>query len=69
MEKTLNVEGMTCGGCESSVTTALGKLEGVMAAHADHESRTVSVTFDPAAIDVETIGSRIEELGFVVATG
>lgn len=67
METTLNVEGMTCGGCESTVTRALGKLDGVMAAHADHASNTVSVTFDPATIDLEAIGSRIEELGFVVA--
>ena len=67
MEATLNVEGMTCGGCEATVKRALGQLEGVTSADADHESKSVRVTFDPAAVDLEAIGSRIEELGFTVA--
>jgi copper chaperone len=39
----LHVDGMTCGGCESSVTNALLRVPGVSAVRADHVSGLVTV--------------------------
>lgn len=39
----LQVDGMTCGGCEESVTKALLRVPGVTAARADHASGLVTV--------------------------
>ena len=51
MEKlTLNVEGMTCGGCATSIQNALNNRDGVTSAEADVAAGTVSVEFDSAVI-------------------
>lgn len=49
---TLTVSGMTCGGCEENVVTALRDVEGVEDASADHESGTVEVEGDADPLDL-----------------
>ena len=67
MEKIeLKVEGMTCGGCSSSVEKALTAKAGVSGVSASHEEDKVSVDFDPAVIAQASIEEAIEDAGFDV---
>lgn len=43
-EKTLNIEGMSCGHCEARVKKALENVDGVSQAVVSHESKTAVVT-------------------------
>jgi copper chaperone len=58
------VHGMSCGGCERSVRTAVLRLDGVEAVVAEHIGDEVEVTFDPAQVDVERIREAIVDAGF-----
>jgi copper chaperone len=64
---TLNVTGMTCGGCENSVKRALGRLDGVTDVTASHVEQRVVVTLDPARVSTAQIRDRIAACGFTVA--
>jgi len=67
MEKIeLKVEGMTCGGCSSSVEKALNAKDGVSQVSASHEEDKVAVDFDPAVIAQASIEEAIEDAGFDV---
>lgn len=66
-EKTINVEGMTCTGCEDSIQRALGRLEGVVDAKADHEAGTVAVRFDADVVGNDDLEERIRAAGYEVA--
>lgn len=63
---TIPVEGMTCGGCVSSVERALGRLTGVSKAKAELSAASVQVRFDPEAIDVPALVRSIEDAGYAV---
>lgn len=52
MTTTLRVTGMTCGGCEENVETALRGVEGVEDASADNETDTVTVEGDADPLDL-----------------
>ncbi len=58
------VEGMSCGGCERTVATALQGLEGVTDVQADHRADRVRVSFDPAQVDEQRLRAQIEEAGY-----
>ncbi|AGB39214.1 heavy-metal-associated domain-containing protein [Natronococcus occultus] len=64
MERTtLDVTGMSCGGCEENVTDALEALEGVSSATANHEADEVRVEHDEGT-SVEGIRSAVENAGY-----
>ena len=63
---TLNVTGMTCGGCENSVKRALQRLDGVGEVSASHVEKTVVVTIDPAKLGAAQVKERITACGFTV---
>lgn len=67
MEKTLNVQGMTCGHCKMSVEGALNELDGVSAAEVNLESGKVDVTFDEAKVNVDAMKEAVEEQGYDVS--
>jgi copper chaperone len=64
---TLNVTGMTCGGCENAVKRALGRLEGVGEVTASHAEQRVGVSFDPSRVTSDQIKARIAAIGYTVA--
>ena len=67
MEKILiPVQGMTCGGCTSSVERALSAREGISVAKASLEGANVEVEFDPAIIIQGQIEATIRDAGFEV---
>lgn len=66
MEKTLNVEGMTCGHCKMSVEGALNKIDGVSVAEVNLEDGSVNVSFDESKVNVGAMKEAIEEQGYDV---
>ena len=65
---TLEVHGMTCGGCEQRVRDAVGALDGVATVTPEHIGDEVEVTFDAARVDAAQIVAAIAGLGFHVAS-
>ncbi len=63
----IRVEGMTCGGCATSVQNALTQRDGVTTATADLDSGIVAVEFDPGVIQAPGLQEAIIEAGFDVA--
>jgi len=66
MEKTLNVEGMSCGHCKMAVEGALKELDGVSAAEANVEAGKVDVTYDDSKVTFDAMKEAIEEQGYDV---
>lgn len=63
---TISVQGMTCGGCTSSVERALKRLDGVAAARAELKPGQVTVDFDPGKVDADELVQAIEDAGYEV---
>lgn len=63
----LNVTGMKCGGCESTVKTALQKLDGVEDVQVSFKDNKVEVEFDAGKIGEDAIKQAITAAGYGVA--
>ena len=63
----LNVEGITCGGCEKSIRNALLAYYGVEEANASHETGVVAIDYDESKVNQDQLKQVIEEAGFDVA--
>jgi putative mercuric ion binding protein len=64
---TLNIGGMTCGGCVKSVTRILENTEGVAKAEVSLENKNAVIEFDPAKTNPEALIEAIEEGGYDAA--
>ncbi len=64
---TLEISGMTCGGCVRSVGNVLTALDGVAKAEVSLEQRRAVVDYDPGKGGVEQLKRSVEEAGFEVA--
>ena len=65
---TLNVTGMTCGGCEHAVKRGLARLEGVGDVVASHADAKVIVTYDATRVSPDQIKARIGAMGYAVVS-
>jgi copper chaperone len=65
--KTYTVTGMTCSHCVSSVSTEIGKLDGVSDVQVDLGSGTVTVT-SQQPLDDAAVGAAVDEAGYTLAT-
>jgi copper chaperone len=63
----LNVEGLTCGGCEKSVRNALLEQNGVQEVSANHETGVVAIDYNDSEIQLGQLKQAIENAGFDVA--
>ena len=61
---TLNVQGMTCGGCVGSVTRVLKAVPGVQDVRVALTPGRAEVGFDPGLTNVAALKSAIEGAGF-----
>jgi P-type Cu+ transporter len=66
---TLPITGMTCANCVATVERGLKKQEGVQTAVVNLSSERATVTFDPSAVDLLDLVTRVSRLGYGVATG
>ena len=65
MTKTLTIEGMMCGHCESTVKKALEALKGVQNAEVSHTAGTAVVTLD-ADVSDEALKKAVEDQDYKV---
>lgn len=61
---TLEVKGMTCGGCVLSTRKVLTRLPGVTKVDVSYEKGTAVVTYDPRKVTVEQMVAAIKTLGY-----
>ena len=61
---TLNIGGMTCGGCVKSVTKVLSETAGVSSANVDLASASAVVEFDDAQTNIAALIDVVEDAGF-----
>lgn len=62
----IQVGGMTCTGCESTIGTAVLALKGVEACKADFAKARVTVTYEPAFTDEAKIAEAIRAAGYEI---
>lgn len=67
VEKTISVQGMSCGHCKMSVEGALNELDGVSAATVDLEVGNVKVEYDEAKVSMKDMQEAIEDQGYDIA--
>ena len=62
----LNIKGMTCGGCVKSVSSVLQKISGVSSVEVSLEQNRATVSYNPAQAKPAQFKSAIEDAGFDV---
>ena len=60
---TLNITGMSCGGCSSRLTGVLEKSPGITTADISHETATGVITTN-GSVSIAQVIERIESAGF-----
>jgi sulfite exporter TauE/SafE/copper chaperone CopZ/plastocyanin domain-containing protein len=55
---------MTCANCQNRIEKKLKSLEGIKIADVDYSAGTAKITYDEALIDLASIKSAIERLGY-----
>jgi copper chaperone len=63
---TMNVKGMSCGGCVASVTRVLKAVPGVDEVSVTLNPGAAKVTYDPGRADAARLKSAIEDAGYDV---
>jgi copper chaperone len=63
---TMNVKGMSCGGCVANVTRVLKAVPGVADVAVTLEPGTAKVTFDPARTAAPALRTAVEDAGYDV---
>ena len=59
-----DVQGMTCGGCTSSVQQALSQINGVSHVEVNLNPGSASVTVEPGVVSAAQIEAALDDLGF-----
>lgn len=62
----INIKGMTCGGCVSSVTKVLQAVNGVTKVDISLEQNRATIVYDPAQATLTQFKSAIEDAGYDV---
>jgi copper chaperone len=60
----LQIEGMTCTGCENAIQKTIDEFEGVYTSKADHEKGVAVVELDSTKVDILKVKDAINELGY-----
>ena len=62
----LNVPDISCGHCEKTITEALTPLSGVQAVAVDIPTKKVTVEYDPAVVQLDTLKDVLAEEDYPV---
>lgn len=60
----LNVLGMTCGGCATSVQNALNDITGVNAVNVDFAAKQAVIEYDDEQVQKPQLIEAVEDAGF-----
>ncbi len=66
VEVVINVDGMTCEGCENAIKAGVESLDGVASVESSHEEGWTKVKYDKAVCSVEDIEGKITDTGYMV---
>lgn len=66
VEVTLNVEGMTCDGCENTIKMGVETLDGIASVESSHEEGWTKVKYDKSTTSLEEIEGKITDTGYTV---
>lgn len=61
---TIAVKEIHCAGCENTIRTALGRLEGVQAVKPDQARNDVRVSYDETKVDEARLRQVLAEVGY-----
>ena len=61
---TLNIQGMTCGGCVNSVTRVLTGIAGVSRAQVDLAGAKAVVEYDATQTNPATLAEEVDDAGY-----
>ena len=64
VKKSYLVQGMTCSGCERTVSKVVSNIEGIASAKADLSTSTVSVEYDTSKVTIDKIKDAINKVGY-----
>lgn len=62
----LNIKGMTCGGCVKSVSSVLQNIAGVSSVEVSLEHNRATISYDPKKANPAQFKSAIEDAGYDV---
>ena len=62
----LNIKGMTCGGCVKSITNVLQQLPGISSVNVSLEQNNAVINYDPTKVKPAQFKAAIEDAGFDV---
>jgi copper chaperone CopZ len=65
--KTVRVPNISCGHCVMTIEREVGRVEGVRSVKADRATQEVTVTWDPAATDWESIARVMRDINYAPA--
>ncbi len=63
-EKVFSIEKMTCKMCHITVRKAMEKVEGVVKATVNYDTKTATVLFDPNKANIEAIALASTNIGY-----
>ncbi len=66
IEVSINVDGMTCDGCENAIKAGVESLDGIASVESSHEEGWTKVKYDKALTSVEDIEGKITDTGYTV---
>ncbi|MDZ7694976.1 MAG: cation transporter [Balneolaceae bacterium] len=64
----MDIEGMTCTGCEATVENAANGVAGVLEADASYDTGKATIKYDRSKTDHQKIITAIDKTGFTVKT-
>ena len=66
LKAVINVKGMTCEGCESSIQTAVSKMSGVVNVKASHVDENTVIEYDKTQTSAQEIEKVISSIGYKI---
>lgn len=62
--KTVNVPGISCGHCVSTIEREVSDIDGVESVKAEEQSRKVTISWDPETTDWVVIEDHMKEINY-----
>ena len=66
VEVSIEVDGMTCEGCENAIKAGVESLDGIATVESSFEEGWTKVKYDKAVTSVEDIEGKITDTGYTV---
>jgi copper chaperone len=61
---TYTIADIHCGGCEATIRTLIGDIEGVQDVTPDHRTNQVVISYDETLLDPDAIREALANTGF-----